>query len=147
MPNRHTLVGVIALAASVAALAAAVIAAPATKLKGPDGAPLLLFFGGQDDYIPQSTIDRIDRTLTEAGKVHEIVVYPDVGHAFFRESSAKLNSLSNERIFHSTIWPEAQSEFRSRCITGANTVRDRHRCGLNRRRSAHLLQRPQWTIS
>lgn len=53
--------------------------------------PLLLFFGGKDDYIPKEAIERIDRTLTEFGKPHEIVVYPNVGHAFFRESSAALN--------------------------------------------------------
>jgi carboxymethylenebutenolidase len=55
-------------------------------------APILLFFGGQDDYIPASAVERIDRRLTDAGKEHEVVVYPNVGHAFFRESSAKLNS-------------------------------------------------------
>jgi carboxymethylenebutenolidase len=53
--------------------------------------PLLLFFGGKDDYIAKESIERIDRTLTELGKPHEIVVYPNVGHAFFRESSAALN--------------------------------------------------------
>jgi carboxymethylenebutenolidase len=53
--------------------------------------PLLLFFGGKDDYIPQTEVERIGRTLTELGKPHEIVVYPNVGHAFFRESSGALN--------------------------------------------------------
>ena len=53
--------------------------------------PLLLFFGGKDDYIPKEAVERIDRTLSELGKPHEIVVYPNVGHAFFRESSAALN--------------------------------------------------------
>lgn len=52
--------------------------------------PLLFFFGGKDDYIPKEAIERIDRTLTELGKPHEIVVYPNVGHAFFRESSSSL---------------------------------------------------------
>ncbi len=53
--------------------------------------PLLLFFGGKDDYIPRAEVERIDRTLTELGKPHEVVTYPNVGHAFFRESSAALN--------------------------------------------------------
>jgi len=53
--------------------------------------PLLLFFGGKDDYILKETVERIDRTLAELGKPHEIVVYPNVGHAFFRESSSALN--------------------------------------------------------
>lgn len=55
-------------------------------------APILLFFGGTDDSIPASAVERIDRALTEAGKEHEVVVYPNVGHAFFRESSAMLGS-------------------------------------------------------
>lgn len=53
--------------------------------------PLLLFFGGKDDYIPKETVERIDRTLGDLGKAHEIVVYPNVGHAFFRESSVELH--------------------------------------------------------
>jgi carboxymethylenebutenolidase len=52
--------------------------------------PLLLFFGGQDDYIAADSVARIDERLTAAGKAHEIVVYPNVGHAFFRQSSAAL---------------------------------------------------------
>ncbi|GAC1301518.1 MAG: dienelactone hydrolase family protein [Vulcanimicrobiaceae bacterium] len=55
------------------------------------GIPLLLFFGGKDDYIPADAVARIDRTLAAAGTAHEVVTYPNVGHAFFRESSAALN--------------------------------------------------------
>ena len=53
--------------------------------------PMLLFFGGQDEYIPHDAIARIEKALTDAGKQHEIVVYPNVGHAFFRESSAGMS--------------------------------------------------------
>jgi len=53
--------------------------------------PLLLFFGGKDEYIDHAAIASIDRGLADAGKEYEIVSYPDVGHAFFRESSAALN--------------------------------------------------------
>lgn len=49
--------------------------------------PLLLVFGGMDDSIPQEKIERIERTLQEAGKEAEVQVYPNVGHAFFRESN------------------------------------------------------------
>ncbi len=52
--------------------------------------PMLLFFGGKDDYIPADAVARIDATLTEHRKPHEVVTYPNVGHAFFRESSAAL---------------------------------------------------------
>lgn len=54
--------------------------------------PLLLFYGGKDDYIGETERRRVDEALTAAGKPHEIVVYPEVGHAFFRESSATLDS-------------------------------------------------------
>ncbi len=53
--------------------------------------PMLLFFGGKDEYIPADAVRRIDDALAAAGKPHEVVSYPGVGHAFFRESSAALN--------------------------------------------------------
>jgi carboxymethylenebutenolidase len=53
--------------------------------------PLLLFFGGKDDFIPAEAVEKIDRTLAAAGTRYEIVTYPNVGHAFFRESSSALN--------------------------------------------------------
>ena len=39
---------------------------------------------------PAEAVRRIDEALDAAEKPHEIVVYPNVGHAFFRESSAAL---------------------------------------------------------
>ena len=53
--------------------------------------PLLLFFGGKDDYIDHAAIARIEKALADAGKQSEIVTYPNVGHAFFRQSSAAMN--------------------------------------------------------
>ena len=35
---------------------------------------------------------RIDAELKAHGKRYEIVTYPDVGHAFFRESSQKMEA-------------------------------------------------------
>jgi len=55
-------------------------------------APLLLAFGGKDDYIPPAAIEKIRQALTAAGKRFEIQVYPDEGHAFFRDSSAAMGS-------------------------------------------------------
>lgn len=54
-------------------------------------APLLLAFGGKDDYIPAEAVAKIDAALTQAGKTHEVVVYPEKGHAFFRESDQALD--------------------------------------------------------
>jgi carboxymethylenebutenolidase len=53
--------------------------------------PLLLFFGGKDEHITPDKVARIDAGLASHHKTYEIVTYPDSGHGFFRESSAKLN--------------------------------------------------------
>lgn len=49
--------------------------------------PLLLCFGAEDPGIPAMEIERIGRTLTALHKDHQIVIYPNVGHAFFRHGS------------------------------------------------------------
>src|ERR1700729_652801 len=41
--------------------------------------PMLLFYGGKDDYIGETERRRTDDALTLAGVPHEIVTYPDVG--------------------------------------------------------------------
>ncbi|HMD01805.1 MAG TPA: dienelactone hydrolase family protein [Candidatus Baltobacteraceae bacterium] len=53
--------------------------------------PLLLFYGGKDESIPPEAIAKVDAALKAAKVSHEIVVYPDLDHAFFRESSQKLD--------------------------------------------------------
>jgi len=52
-------------------------------------APVLGLFGDQDVSIPAGTIQEFDRLLGEAGVTHEVVVYPDCGHAFFRDLDPK----------------------------------------------------------
>jgi carboxymethylenebutenolidase len=54
--------------------------------------PLLLAFGGKDLYITAEAIERITGALSAARKDFQIQVYPDQGHAFFRDSSAVLTS-------------------------------------------------------
>jgi carboxymethylenebutenolidase len=54
-------------------------------------APMLLAFGGKDDYIPAEAIAKIDAAMIEAGKTHSITTYPDKGHAFFRDSKDAMN--------------------------------------------------------
>ncbi|GAC1403179.1 MAG: dienelactone hydrolase family protein [Candidatus Velthaea sp.] len=55
-------------------------------------APLLLAFGGKDAYIPAEAVERTRKALTDAKKHFQIQVYPDQDHAFFRDSSAVLDS-------------------------------------------------------
>jgi carboxymethylenebutenolidase len=49
-------------------------------------APVLGLFGDQDQSIPPGTVRQFDELLEEIGVEHEIVVYPNSGHAFFRDS-------------------------------------------------------------
>ncbi|MBI3785521.1 MAG: dienelactone hydrolase family protein [Deltaproteobacteria bacterium] len=46
-------------------------------------APMLLFFGGDDPFIPLEEVDRIKARLKELGKNAETVVYPGAPHGFF----------------------------------------------------------------
>ncbi|HZO95579.1 MAG TPA: dienelactone hydrolase family protein [Candidatus Baltobacteraceae bacterium] len=55
-------------------------------------APLLLVFGGHDEQIGPAEIEAIRTELREAGKPHEIDVYPTVGHSFFREDLGTIAS-------------------------------------------------------
>jgi len=70
-------------------------------------APVLLFFGGKDDHITLDKVEQIEAALTDHKKVHELVVYPDVGHGFFRESSDKL-----ETHEVSDAWKKVQAFFK-----------------------------------
>ncbi len=54
-------------------------------------APLLLFFAGDDPYIPPDQVKAIDAKLGELGKDYRLKTYPGTGHGFFcdeRESYA-----------------------------------------------------------
>jgi carboxymethylenebutenolidase len=68
--------------------------------------PLLLAYGAKDDYITAEAIERTRAALTAANKEFEIVVYPDEGHAFFRNSGAQLDaakSQSNGAVPHAVV--------------------------------------------
>ncbi len=50
-------------------------------------APAVLgLFGDQDVSIPAGTVQEFDSLLTRIGIEHEVIVYPNSGHAFFRDS-------------------------------------------------------------
>jgi carboxymethylenebutenolidase len=48
--------------------------------------PVLGLFGDKDGSIPVGTIEQFGQILARIGVPHEVVVYPDSGHAFFRDS-------------------------------------------------------------
>jgi len=54
--------------------------------------PILLAFGGKDDYISAAAVGQIAKALTDGHKRFQLQVYPEQGHAFFRDSSAALES-------------------------------------------------------
>jgi carboxymethylenebutenolidase len=49
-------------------------------------APVLALYGDQDQSIPAGTIEEFDRLLDRIKVPHEVIVYPESGHAFFRDS-------------------------------------------------------------
>lgn len=53
-------------------------------------APVLGLFGDADQSIPVGTVEQFDKLLGELGLEHEVIVYPNSGHAFFRDSDANV---------------------------------------------------------
>lgn len=49
-------------------------------------APVLGFFGDADESIPAGTIQEFEKVLDDAGVEHDVITYPNSGHAFFRDS-------------------------------------------------------------
>ncbi|MGQ7185720.1 dienelactone hydrolase family protein, partial [Escherichia sp. HC-CC] len=45
-------------------------------------APVLGLYGGQDNSIPQESVETMRQALRAANAKAEIIVYPDAGHAF-----------------------------------------------------------------
>ena len=51
-------------------------------------APMILFFGEQDQSIPMDQVRQIDETLRRLGKQYQLYTYPQAGHGFFCEERA-----------------------------------------------------------
>ena len=60
--------------------------------------PTAIFYGKVDDLIPVGHIEVFDRKLTEAGVRHDLVLYPNSGHALDKdpESSEKARCVMKE---------------------------------------------------
>ena len=52
--------------------------------------PVLGLFGDADVSIPAGTVQQFDELLDEVGVEHEVIMYPNSGHAFFRDSDPKV---------------------------------------------------------
>jgi carboxymethylenebutenolidase len=77
-------------------------------------APLLLFFGENDAFIPLDQVTAVRAKLDELDKEHRIKVYPGAGHGFFcdaRESydAAAAGDAWNQltRFFAANLGPES----------------------------------------
>jgi carboxymethylenebutenolidase len=53
-------------------------------------APVLGLFGDADVSIPVGAVEEFDKLLDEIGVEHEVIVYPNSGHAFFRDTDPKV---------------------------------------------------------
>jgi len=49
-------------------------------------APVLGLFGDKDQSIPAGTVEQFEKLLSQHRIEHEVKVYPNSGHAFFRDS-------------------------------------------------------------
>jgi carboxymethylenebutenolidase len=54
-------------------------------------APVLGLFGDADVSIPVGTVQEFDQLLGEIGVEHEVILYPNSGHAFFRDSDPSVH--------------------------------------------------------
>jgi len=70
--------------------------------------PVLGFFGDQDASIPAGTIEEFKTILKRVGVDHEVIVYPDSGHAFFRDSDPSAYRAKAAQ----DAWPRAKTFFR-----------------------------------
>jgi len=58
--------------------------------------PILAFFGGVDDSIPQETVAAFENALTTAEVAHEVEVYPGAAHAFANPSGQAYDAAAAE---------------------------------------------------
>lgn len=49
-------------------------------------APVLGFFGEQDEFVTPDVVKKLEQQLTTAGKKADFTIFPGVGHAFFNDS-------------------------------------------------------------
>ena len=67
------------------------------------GCPLLAHFGATDRGILASRADDLRKGLTEAGKVHEVYVYPGAGHGFMNETKPSYHADAARQAWARTL--------------------------------------------
>jgi carboxymethylenebutenolidase len=66
-------------------------------------APIMLWYGSQDQSIPAEEHGRIAEAITAANKRYTMTVFPDVGHGFFCEDRASYDAAATEEAWNSTL--------------------------------------------
>lgn len=81
-------------------------------------APILGLYGGQDNSIPQESVETMRQALRAANAKAEIIVYPDAGHSTL--------------IIARAIMPHLQKMAGSVCWNGLSSMVGRSRCNEKR---------------
>jgi carboxymethylenebutenolidase len=69
----------------------------------PIDAPILGLFGEDDRGIPVDTVQSFEEALDAQGKNHEIIIYPDAGHAFANPSGNNYNAEVAQLAWEKTL--------------------------------------------
>ena len=59
-------------------------------------APVLGFYAGKDQGIPQDQVEKMRSEMKTAGKKGEIVVYPDADHGFYADYRPSYNKAAED---------------------------------------------------
>lgn len=73
------------------------------EMLAPIDAPILGLFAGSDRGIPVSTVESFEDALRALDKNHEIIIYPDVGHAFANPSGNNYNAEVAQLAWEKTL--------------------------------------------
>jgi carboxymethylenebutenolidase len=71
---------------------AGTVLANATRI----ASPVVGFFGGADQGIPESAVHELDTKLDQAGVAHRVTIYPGATHSFFDRRSAEFAAASED---------------------------------------------------
>jgi carboxymethylenebutenolidase len=75
------------------------IAPDLLPLASQQSAPILMFWGGLDTHIPAEQYRAVADALTQAGAVHEQVVFGQADHGFFCDARASYNDIAARQAF------------------------------------------------
>jgi len=65
--------------------------------------PVLLFFGKEDQHIPQTQVQAIEDELKSQRKTFEVIVYPGAGHAFSNDERSSYHQESSKAAWKESM--------------------------------------------